>query len=118
MIRDCLQCDVLYAIDTDGRQVSSNSHEDAIDPGGSRQDLSQRPYLVTMPRLSNAAFEGAFLSDVYTSQITRRPCVTVMCGVTSGPATPGYIAADMPSPHRLPPLQAAYPTSEPAADLR
>ena len=56
VIRDCLQCDLIYAIDTDGRQVSSNIHEDAIDPGSYGQDLSHRPYLVTMPLLSNAAF--------------------------------------------------------------
>ena len=56
VIRDCLQCDLIYAINTDGRQVSSNIHEDAIDPGSYGQDLSHRPYLVTMPLLSNAAF--------------------------------------------------------------
>ena len=117
VIRDCFQCDLLYAIDTDGHQVSSNIYERSIDPGSYGQDLSLRPYLVTMPLPSNAAFQGAFLCDVYTSQATRRPCVTVMCGVTSGPTTLGYIAADL-DPHHLQPLQTACPTSQLTADLR
>jgi len=116
VIRDCFQCDLLYGIDTDGRQVSSNIYERSIDPDSYGQDLSLRPYLVTMPLLSNAAFQGAFLCDVYTSQVSRRPCVTVMCGVTSGPTTLGYIAADL-DPHRLQPLQTACPTSQLTADL-
>jgi hypothetical protein len=117
VICDCFQCDLLYAIDTDGRQVSSNIYERSIDRGTYGQDLSFRPYLVTMPLLSNAAFQGAFLCDVYTSQVTQRPCVTVMCGVTSGPTTLGYIAADL-DPHHLLPLQTACPTSTLRADLR
>jgi len=117
VIRGCFQCDLLYAIDTDGRQVSSNIHERSIDPASYGQDLSLRPYLVTMPSLSNAAFQGAFLCDVYTSQITRRPCVTVMCGVTSGPTTLGFIAADL-DPRQLLPLQTARQTSPLTADLR
>ncbi len=117
VIRECFQCDLLYAIDTDGRQVSSNIHERSIDPGAYGQDLSLRPYLITMPFLNNAAFQGAFLCDVYTSQVTRRPCLTVMCGVTSGPTTLGFIAADL-DPHQLLPLQTARPASQLAADLR
>jgi hypothetical protein len=76
--------------------VSSNIHEDEIDPGSYGQDLSHRPYLVSMPLLSNAAFQGALLCDIYTSQITQCPCVTVMHGVSSAPATLGCTAADMP----------------------
>ena len=117
VIRECFQCDLLYAIDTDGRQVSSNIHEDSIDPGSYGQDLSLRPYLVTMPSLSNAAFQGAFLCDLYTSQLTRRPCLTVMCGVTSGPTTLGFIAADL-DPHRLVSFQTACQTSQLTAELR
>lgn len=116
-IGDCFQCDLLYAIDTGGRQVSSNVYERSIDADTYGQDLSLRPYLVTMPLLSEAAFQGAFLCDVYTSQVTRRPCVTVMCGVTSGPTTLGFIAADL-GIHHLLPLQTAQPSSQLIADLR
>lgn len=117
VIRECFQCDLLYAIDTDGRQVSSNIHERSIDPGAYGQNLSLRPYLITMPLLNNAAFQGAFLCDVYTSQVTRRPCLTVMCGVTSGPTTLGFIAADL-DPQRLPSFRAACQTSRLTTELR
>jgi hypothetical protein len=116
-IGECFQCDLLYAIDTGGRQVSSNVYERTIDTDTYGQDLSLRPYLVTMPQLNQAAFQGAFLCDVYTSQVTQRPCVTVMCGVTSGPATLGFIAADLDT-HRLLPLQTAQPSPPLTADLR
>jgi len=117
MIGECFQCDLLYAIDTGGRQVSSNVYERSIDRGSYGQDLSLRPYLATTPLLSDAAFQGAFLCDVYTSQVSRRPCITVMCGVTSGPTTLGFIAADL-DPHQLLPLQAARRTSQLTADFR
>lgn len=94
-ISTCLRCDLLYAIDGRGRQVSSNIYQHSIDRDAHGQDLSRRPYVVTMPLLSNAADRGAFLCDVYTSQANQRPCVTVMCGVTSGPTTLGFIAADL-----------------------
>lgn len=116
-IGECFQCDLLYAIDTGGRQVSSNVYERTIDADSYGQDLSLRPYLVAMPQMNQAAFQGAFLCDVYTSQVTRRLCVTVLCGVTSGPATLGFIAADLDI-HHLPPFQKAQPSPQLVADLR
>jgi hypothetical protein len=53
--------------------------------------------------LSNAAFQRTFLCDVYISQVTQRPCVTVMRGVTWGTSTLGFIAADLDL-RQLPPL--------------
>jgi hypothetical protein len=90
----CPHCDLLYAIDTDGRQVSSNIRGAHIDPAAYGQDLSRRPYAVSLAVLNNAAFLGAFLCDTYLSQVTQRPCVTVMYGVTSGQSVLGFIAAD------------------------
>ena len=87
-------CDLVYAINTSGVQVSSNIHRESTALCAYGQDLSRRPYLVTMPLLDNTAFRGVFLCDVYISQLTRRPCLTVMCGVTSGSDTLGYVAAD------------------------
>lgn len=87
--------DLLYAIDTNGRQLSSNFYKDRIDFSAYGQDLSQRPYAVTTTVLNNAAFQGAFLCDAYISQVTQRPCITLMCGVTSGPTTLGFVAADL-----------------------
>jgi len=90
----CPHCELLYAIDSDGRQVSSNIRTGAIDTDAYGQDLSRRPYSVRLSVLNNAAFQGAFLCDIYISQVTRRPCVTVMYGVTAGQSILGYIAAD------------------------
>lgn len=87
-------CDLIYAIDMSGVQVSSNIHRHSTGTCAYGQDLSRRPYLITMPLLTNTAFQGTFLCDVYISQVTRRPCLTVMCGVTSGTNTLGFIAAD------------------------
>ena len=78
----------------DGRQVSSNVHAHSIDPSAYGQDLSRRPYAVSLSVLNNAAFRGAFLCDPYISRVTTRPCVTVMARVTSGSWLLGYIAAD------------------------
>jgi len=91
----CPHCELIYALDTDGRQVSSNIRAGSADPNAYGQDLSQRPYSVSLSVLNNAAFRGAFLCDAYISQVTGRPCVTVMYGVTSGQSILGFIAADL-----------------------
>jgi hypothetical protein len=88
-------CDMIYAIDTRGIQVSSNVCEAAIDRAAYRQDLSDRPYHITIPHLNNAAFQGAFLCEVYVSRLTQCPCVTILRGVTVGTAILGFIAADL-----------------------
>jgi hypothetical protein len=94
-IKDFPECDMLYAIDANGIQVSSNICEASIDRGAYGQDLSHRPYHVTIPNLNDAAFQEAFLCEVYISRLTQRPCVTVLRGVTVGPVTLGFIAADL-----------------------
>ena len=91
----CPHCELIYAIDSDGRQISSNIRTDSIDPDAFGQDLSGRPYSVRLSVLNNAAFQGAFLCDAYISQATQRPCVTVMHGVTSGASILGFIAVDL-----------------------
>ena len=87
-------CQLVYAIDQSGQQVSSNVSADAIDSGAFGQDLSRRPYAVSLSVLRNVAFHGAFACDTYVSQATQRPCVTVMYGVTCGASLMGFIAAD------------------------
>lgn len=88
-------CELLYAIDESGRQVSSNIHLDAIDTSAYGQDLSQRPYAISLAVLNNVAGHGAFACGAYTSQVTQRECVTVMYGVSSAASLMGYIAADI-----------------------
>lgn len=96
----CPHCELIYAIDSDGRQVSSNIRASHIDAAAFGQDLSRRPYAVSLAVLSNAAFQGAFACDTYLSQVTHRPCITVLYGVTSGQTVLGFIAADF-DPARL-----------------
>lgn len=92
-------CELIYAIDQSGRQVSSNIYSTTIDTSACGQDLSQRPYAVSLSVLRNVALRGAFACDAYLSQATQRPCVTVMYGVTSGSSMLGFIAADFyPAP--------------------
>ena len=93
-------CKLIYAIDQSGRQVSSNVHANSVDTSAFGQDLSQRPYAVSLSVLRDVAFHDAFACDAYVSQATQRQCVTVMYGVTSGASLMGFIAADF------------YPTEE------
>jgi len=87
-------CELIYAIDASGRQVSSNVHPNAIDIGAYGQDLSQRPYTLSLSFLNNVASHGAFACGAYVSQATQSPCVTLMHGVASGPSLLGFVAAD------------------------
>ena len=99
----CSYYDLIYAIDIDGRQISSNIYADSLDRSAYGQDLSRRPYSVSLAVLNNPAFAGAFLCDTYLSQVNQRPCVTLMYGVTSGPTALGFVAADL-DPANLPPI--------------
>lgn len=91
-------CKLIYAIDQSGRQVSSNVHAKLVDTSAFGQDLSQRPYAVSLSVLRDVAFHGAIACDEYVSQATQRPCVTVMYAVTSGASLMGFIAADFYPP--------------------
>ncbi len=87
-------CELIYAIDASGRQVSSNILPDAIDTNAYGQDLSQRPYALSLSFLNNVASQGAFACDAYLSQATQTPCITLMHSVTSESSLLGFIAAD------------------------
>lgn len=87
-------CELIYAMDTGGRQISSNICRDSVDRDAYGQDLSRRPYVVSLSALNDAGFRGGFLCDTYISRVTQHPCITFMYRVRSGPALLGYIAAD------------------------
>lgn len=91
-------CELLYAIDASGRQVSSNILADSIDISAYGQDLSARPYSVSLRVLQDPLKHGAFACRRYTSQASLRPCVTVMYGVSAGASLLGYVAADIQVP--------------------
>lgn len=89
-LADMPVCRLLYAIDTNGRQVSSNVGRDAIDRDKYGQNLSRRPYL------SNAIpYKGFLLSNVYlNTPPDRRSCVIAVQAVTDGSSMLGFVAAD------------------------
>ncbi len=87
-------CELIYAIDASGRQVSSNIHPDAIDTSAYGQDLSQRPYALSLGFLSDVASQGAFACDAYISEATHNPCVTLMHSVAAESSLLGFVAAD------------------------
>lgn len=93
-------CELVYAIDADGRQASSNVLPGKLDTGVYGQDLSRRPFAVHFNALSNPALCGAFLCHAYTSRVTQRACITVMQSVLSGDELLGFIAADF-DPERI-----------------
>lgn len=94
VLRAFPDCELVYAIDIGGRQMSSNLHPDHIDRDAYWQDLSGRPIAVPLGALSDHNFRGAFLCDTYISKVTHRSCVTVMTGVRSGTTLLGFIALD------------------------
>ena len=82
-------CQLLYAIGTDGKQVSCNVTRNGVDKKWHGQDLSQRPYLI-----GNLPYRGMILSAVYLSQRSMQPCITAIQAVTDGQQLLGFIAAD------------------------
>ena len=93
-VRSLEGCELIYAIDESGRQVSSNIYPTKIDNIGYGQDLSQRPYVVSLSVLSSLARQEAFAYHEYVSKATGEPCYTVMYGVTTESGLLGFIAAD------------------------
>ncbi len=83
-------CKLLYALDTERRQVSANVTDDRIESSVRGQDLSVRPFLLGL------AVDAAFhLSPVYVSRVDRQPCVTALHRVQEpGGAVLGFVAAD------------------------
>jgi hypothetical protein len=66
-------CHLLYAIDKFGKQVSSNIASHTIDPSYREQDLSRRPFSVSLyPK------RHFMLSSVYISQTTGCPCISAV----------------------------------------
>jgi hypothetical protein len=82
-------CNLLYAVDTAGRQLSANVSPGHVDTSVRGQNLADRPYLVSAVPCS-----GFLLSDVYISRVTSRPCVTAVQAVTQMGQVVGFIAAD------------------------
>lgn len=82
-------CQLLYAWDVNGIEVSSMIEATRIDPSWRGWDLSQRPYLK-----NHLPFKGVMLSSVYESVYTHKQCVTALQAVSRDNNLLGFIAAD------------------------
>lgn len=88
-LRKLPHCQLLYAIDISGKQVSANISRPQIDNTWRGQDLSARPYL-----RGNLPFRGMTLSAAYLSQRSLQPCITAVQAVHYQDTLLGFIAAD------------------------
>lgn len=82
-------CHLLYAIDKLGKQVSANIASNSTDMSYYGQDLSRRPYSVSLyPK------RHFMLSSVYISQTTGYPCISAVQPVIDEQQFYGFIVAD------------------------
>ncbi|BAP54629.1 hypothetical protein THII_0332 [Thioploca ingrica] len=83
-------CQLLYIIDKFGKQITSNVSTHIIDPKYREQDLSRRPYSVSLyPK------RHFMLSSVYISQTNRRPCMSAVHPIISNEQQfLGFLVAD------------------------
>lgn len=87
---DAPACRLLYIVDVDGVQLSSNVFADGkFDESRVGQDLSERPYISKVVPSS-----GFFLSDVYISQTNRRSLITAVQLVRDEGGAKGFVCAD------------------------
>lgn len=85
---------LLYAIDKLGRQLSSNTSAHGLDPSYRGQDLSRRPYSVSLyPK------RHFMLPSVYISQTTGRPSISAVQPVISDQQFLGFVVADFDIRH-------------------
>lgn len=90
-------CHLVYAVDKFGKQVTGNITAYGIDRTYCHQDLSKRPYAVSL--YSKRDF---MLSSVYISQNTGRPCISAIHPVIDDSLQfLGFVVADFDL-HRLP----------------
>ena len=82
-------CQLLYAIDTVGHQLSANITRSGIDNTWRGQDLSARPFMQGI-----LPFKGMILSAAYLSQRSMQPCITAIQAVRQEDRLLGFVAAD------------------------
>jgi len=82
-------CQVLYAWDVNGIELSSMVRTDGPDPSWRGRDLTDRPYLK-----NHLPFKGVMLSSVYLSKYTNEHCLTALQAVSHDDQLLGFIAAD------------------------
>ncbi|RKZ92031.1 MAG: hypothetical protein DRR19_05430 [Candidatus Parabeggiatoa sp. nov. 1] len=97
-------CHLIYAVDKFGKQITSNISASGIDTSYREQDLSRRPYSVSLyPK------RHFMLSSVYISQHTGRPCISAVQPVVDDQQFfLGFVVADFDIRHL--PLSVTHPT--------
>lgn len=87
-------CHLVYAVDKFGKQISSNISANGIDSSYREQDLSRRPYSVSLyPK------RHFMLSSVYISHTTGRPCISAVQPVINDQQFLGFVVADFDIRH-------------------
>ena len=88
-LSDMHLCGLLYAINSEGIQISSNVMPSMVDHTKFGQNLASRPFLT-----NGVPYMGFILSEVYVSEIGRRPCITALQTISSSEGILGFVAAD------------------------
>lgn len=79
----------LYALDTEGRQISANASPEGLIESDFGRDRSQRPYMQNLPENRDMV-----LSEAYISLRVRRPSVTAIQRVYLDDEQIGYLGGD------------------------
>lgn len=95
------RCHLLYALNTDGIQISSNVAPQATDPSKRGQDVSGRPY-----HSANLPYRGIMISPAYISGVSKKRCITAVQAVSDQGRLLGFIGADF-NLDELPEMDAA-----------
>ncbi len=82
-------CTFLYALGTDGVQISDNVSRGGLLPEHFGRDRSDRPYMKEV-----VPSEGFLLSDAYISLMARRPSLTALQIVRREGTPVGFLGAD------------------------
>lgn len=80
---------LLFVLNIDGIQISSNVEPDKTDTSWRGLDQSKRPYL-----MKNLPYRGVMLSSIYMSLRTHKQCITVLHSINRGDELLGFICAD------------------------
>lgn len=88
-LKEIPNCTFLYALDTNGIQISDNISNTGLLPEHYGRDRSQRPYMKEVVPVN-----GFLLSEAYISLRVSRPSLTALQVVRKGKEVVGFIGAD------------------------
>jgi hypothetical protein len=83
------KCKLLYILDPEGIQRTSNITQTSVDPSARNQVLRDRPYFT-----GNLPWRGITLSPVYASKRDQQLTLTALHAISDGERLLGFLAAD------------------------